>query len=111
MGAHVTPDAWLAARSPVPPLAIAQRMRDVLGSRLTAPVSDVADVFLSAGEGLVSLLLIKGRTTRETALDLLCADAFVTYAFEAASADPDRVQGRAERAMARISRLAAAPAA
>ena len=107
---HVTPEAWLQARVPVPPPAITARVREVLGSRLAVPVADVTEVFLTAGEGLLALLLVEGRTTRETALDLLCADAFVTYAFEAASCDPERVQVRAERAMARISKLSTAPA-
>ena len=106
----VTPESWLAARTPVPPQAITQRLREMLGSRLTVPVTDVADIFLIAGEALLALLLVEGRTTRETALDLLCADAFVTYAFEAASCDPERVQARAERAMARISKLSIARA-
>ena len=106
----MTPDAWLATRVPVPPTAIARRLREVLGSRLAVPAADLTDVFLLAGEGLLALLLVAGRTSRETALDLLCADAFVTYAFEAASDDPDRVQPRALRAMARIARLSVAPA-
>ena len=105
----VTPAAWLAGRAPAPD-ALSRRLREVLGARLSAPTHDLADVFLSAGEGLLSLLLLEGRTSRETALDLLCADALVTYAFEVASDDPARLQARGERAMARISELSVSSA-
>lgn len=105
----MTAEEWLAAREPIPG-ALAQRLREVLGLQLTRPATDLADLFLTAGEGLLSLLLLEGRTSRETALDLLCADALVTYAFEAGSDDPASLQRRAERAMARISHLSVVPA-
>lgn len=82
------------------------RLTETLGARGTEPAADLGEVLLSAGEALLSRLLSEGRTDRQTALDLLTADAFVTYAFEAASDDPARITERAQRAMARISHLA-----
>ena len=42
---------------------------------------------------------------RAVALDLLAADALVTYAFEAASARPGELSARASQAMSRIASL------
>ncbi len=64
-----------------------------------------ADLYLSAGEELLTELLRDGCASRDSALDLLTADALVTYAFEAASADPERLDGCAQRAMVRIAAL------
>lgn len=101
-----TPRSWLASRQPVPPEALIQRLTAVLGARADEEVADLPEAMLSAGEALLSKLLCEGRTDRQTALDLLAADAFVTYAFEAASDDPSRITERAQRAMAQISHLA-----
>ncbi len=104
----IAPTAWLAARQPVPPAALAARLTDALGARANEPTADLVEVLLCAGEALLSRLLSEGRTDRQTALDLLAADAFVTYAFEAASDEPALVTERAQRAMAQISHLAVA---
>lgn len=106
VAAATTPAAWLDEREPVPPPALAVRLREVVGAQLHEPTTDVADVFLAKAECLLTTLFGEGRTTRATALDLLCADALVTYAFEAASDDPDRLGARAQRAITRISQLA-----
>ena len=104
----VTPQAWLALRQPVPPTALMARLTEALGARAGEPAVDMGDVLLCAGEALLARLLSEGRTDRQTALDLLAADAFVTYAFEAASDEPARITERAQRAMAQISHLAVA---
>ena len=101
-----TPAAWLIDRQRVPPEPLSARLREVIGAQLHESTGDVADVFLATAEGLLTTLFGEGRTNRATALDLLCADALVTYAFEAASDAPDRLGARAERAMMRISQLA-----
>ena len=102
----MTPAAWLASRRPVPPPALAGRLIEALGAEAHVPPADMSDVLLAASEGLLRRLLTAGRTDRQTALDLLTADAFVTYAFEAASDDAARITSRAQRAMTRISQLA-----
>ena len=105
---QLTPRGWLAERSPEPPPALAARLLEALGARATMPTAEVGLVLLEAGESLLSRLLVEGRTDRESALDLLAADAFVTYAFEAACDDPAHISERARHAMARISRLSVA---
>jgi hypothetical protein len=47
-----------------------------------------------------------GCLTRDCALALLAVDAVVTYAFEAAADDPERLEARTEAALARIADLA-----
>ena len=106
MTGPIVPREWLAARHPVPPPALSARLIAALGADGLAPTTDLGNTLLGAGEALLSALLRDGRTDRQTALDLLAADAFVTYAFEAESDDPSRISERAQQAMTRISLLA-----
>ena len=92
---------WLNTRQPQPPAALLARLEAVLGVALEEP-----EEFLAAGELLVSSLLRGDRTSRDSALDLLTADALVTYAFEAAGAHPGDIDAHAGDAMARIASLA-----
>lgn len=94
---------WLAERADRPPAALEARLRIALAGDLEADASEAPERCLAAGERLLGELLARGATDREGALDLLCADALVTYAFEAASADPARLEERAQRATARIA--------
>jgi hypothetical protein len=100
---------WLDARRPAPPAALRARIDSALGSELHADVAEVSDTLLGAGEQLVRLLLEAEATSRDAALDLLAADALVTYAFEAASERPAELSSRAAAAMVRIADLSAAP--
>ena len=104
----MTVGEWLHSRTPQPPAALATRLDDVLGSALDESAAMAPDLFLDAGERLVAELLRSGSTTRESALDLLTADALVTYAFEAASDDVGGLDARASVAMTRIAALGAA---
>ena len=89
--------AWLESRRPEPPAALARH--------LAGCVSDGAEPLPGhlAGIGCELLRRVAGNPNggRELALDLLAADAFVTYAFEAqADADPvglATLAGRVER--------------
>ena len=103
--------AWLDARRPAPPAALRARIDAALGAALHAETLDAAETLLTAGERLVRSLLIDDATSRESAIDLLAADALVTYAFEAASERPGDLSDRAAEAMERIAALAEASAA
>ncbi|MEP6832877.1 MAG: hypothetical protein ABJB74_05755, partial [Gemmatimonas sp.] len=70
------------------------------------PSTDVPEVCLETAERLLSELMTSGSTERATALTLLAVDSLVTYAFEAASNDPTRIEARAANAMKRIAELA-----
>jgi hypothetical protein len=102
-----TVGAWLAEREPAPPPALAGRLRELLGAAaLASDAREAPEVLLRAGEAVLGRLLHEAASTRESALDLLAADALVTYAFEAASAQPGTLEARAGRAMAEIARVA-----
>ena len=96
---------WLDSRRPLPPAALRARIDAALGRDLLADVDDAAEALLSAGERLVRSLLDEDATSRGSALDLLAADALVTYAFEVASERPAELSSRAATAMARIAAL------
>jgi hypothetical protein len=101
----MTLEQWLERRTPVAPLTLRERVRLLVASPPTSaavPADDLIDLATSQ----LSRVLAQGCRTRESALDLLAVDALVTYAFEAASEDPARLGERAQRAMARISRVA-----
>jgi len=68
------------------------------------------EILVRAAERLFERSLIGGCTGRSSALDLLVIDALVTYAFERASDDPDDLEARADRVMARLAALANGPA-
>lgn len=100
---------WLDSRRPVPPAALRARIDAALGRNLLTEVDDVEETLLAAGEQLVRALLDENATSRGSALDLLAADALVTYAFEAASERPTELSARAATAMARIAALGTTP--
>ena len=102
----MTVNEWLAARRPEPPSALALKVTSALGAEGNESGADVANVCLAAGEKLVADLLARDCTHRESASDLLAADALVTYAFEAAGQEPATLVSRAEGAMRRIATMA-----
>lgn len=96
---------WLVQREPAPPAALLRRLLETLGADAQRDAGDAADACLAAGERLVATVLGGEDANRDYALDLLAADALVTYAFEAASGTPDALSARAARAMASIASL------
>lgn len=103
----MTVGEWLRTRRPQPPDALAARLELVLGAGMQRSVSEAPDLFLACGERLVGELLRSRSTSRDSALDLLTADALVTYAFEAASHAPAAIGARAHDAMVRMAALGA----
>jgi hypothetical protein len=98
--------AWLEARRPPAPPALARRLRAALEEGHATHDGDVAGRCFEAGERVLASLLGRDCAMRDAAIDLLAADALVTYAFEAASDEPSSLEARAERAMARLAALA-----
>lgn len=102
----MTLSAWLDARRPAPPARLRARIDAALGDALSNDASGAAEACLRAGERLAHELLRENATSRDSALDLLAADALVTYAFEAASERPEELAKRSRAAMTRIAALA-----
>jgi hypothetical protein len=98
---------WLATRTPAPPPQLMRRVRGALGDAAYDDARFAADRCIEAAELVVAQLLRESRTGRESAADLLAADALVTYAFEAAGEDPSGLVDRAQAAMVRLARLGA----
>jgi hypothetical protein len=88
--------AWLETRRPAPPAALAAHLGRALtdgddGLSLPATLAEL-------GRRLLARVAARPGGGRELALDLLAADAFVTYAFEAqAEADVAELAPLAER--------------
>jgi hypothetical protein len=82
---------------------MAARIEETLGDRCDAPATQAATACIDAANELLSELLARPSAGRESALDLLTVDALVTYAFEAAAAEPDTLAARASDAMGRFS--------
>ncbi len=97
---------WLAERRPIPPVALAERIAHLV----TNPRDDcdLPETLTNAAEETLRALLRLNATDRAGALDLLAADALVTYAFEAAADSPDALERRATEAMRRLSSVATA---
>ena len=101
---------WLDTRTPEPPAELAVVLREALGASLARDAAEMPEASLGAAEALLARALEAGCRDRAQAVVLLAADALVTYAFEAAAEDPDRLGERAAAAIERLARLAVAPA-
>jgi len=97
--------AWLATRVPPAPAELLARVRALLDAHPEWSELPRAEALIAASEALLARVLAGEDKSRATALDLLAADACVTYAFEAAADDPASIGALAERAMHRVARL------
>lgn len=79
--------AWLATRRPVPPAALRQRLNRAVADVLPSPGSKLPAYLARLGQELLERVTVRPNGGRELALDLLAADAFATYAFEAEAED------------------------
>mgnify|MGYP001584987884 FL=1 len=98
--------AWLDAREPAAPDALRARIARLVEEHPEWEALRLPEALLEAGEQLLEQVLAAPARNRSTAVDLLAADACVTYAFEAAADDPDRLVALAEGAITRIVSLA-----
>ena len=98
---------WLDARQPPAPAALRSRLGELVDAHPEWESLAVPDALLAAGERLLQGVLLAPAQRRATAVDLLAADACVTYAFEAAADEPERLVALADDSMRRIAQLAA----
>ena len=103
----MTVRGWLHARTPAPPPALLERIEEALVAAGGSSEPITPETCIAAATTMLTPLLAREDAGRESALDLLAADALVTYAFEAASAEPESVDERAGAAMRTIASLAA----
>jgi hypothetical protein len=96
---------WVEGARPEAPRALTERVVEVLDANPAWHALPLADALVAAGEQLLAGVMAKAEAEsrdRATALDLLAADACVTWAFEAASAESDALPPRAREVTARI---------
>ncbi len=98
---------WLASRALQPPEALRDRIEGALGDAMKQDAGDATDVCMAEAERIVRDVLRHDCTSRDSALDLLTADALMTYAFEAAGNAPSSLGQKAAEAMRRITSLGA----
>jgi hypothetical protein len=97
--------AWVEGAKPEAPRALTARVHEVLEANPAWSSLALPDALVAAGEQLLAGVIAKGAEAsrdRATALDLLAADACVTWAFEAASAEPESLLLRARKVTAHI---------
>ena len=99
--------AWLTSRTPAAPVDLVECVRALFKEHPEWSALHRADAFIAASEELLRRVLGHSCAARSSALDLLAADACVTYAFEAAADEPGTIAARAEQAMRRIAAIAA----
>ncbi len=98
---------WVRAQGAESPSALVERVLTVLGEHPEWNSVPTAEALLGAGERLLASVLAEEKGEgRDVALDLLAADACVTWAFEAAADAPRTLGARAEAAMLRIAEVA-----
>lgn len=90
---------WLATRKPEPPPKLAERLAEIVGDEAFNGAS-TADVLIERGIQTLRSAL----SDRDGALDLLAADALITYAMEAAADDFATMDATAADAIQRIAR-------
>lgn len=99
--------AWVAARTPPAPERLLARVQAVLGAHPEWEGATTAQALMRAGEKLLAAVLEeRPEPARARALDLLAADACVTWALEAAAEHPARVPAAAQDAMQRLGAVA-----
>ena len=100
---------WLATRNPAAPQALQQRLEELLDGGGDAPASEAPILFLAAARRVIEQLIREKRFAREGALDLLAADAFLTYAYEHAGergASENELHAMTRRGAALLNELA-----
>jgi hypothetical protein len=99
--------AWLSSRESAAPPALTARVCELFAAHPGWEPLPRVEAFIEASEALLRRVLEGGAVARADALDLLAADACVTWAFEAAADDPQMIAGLAERATNGIAAIAA----
>ena len=90
---------WLASRKPKPPAQLAERLAEIVGDEAFDGAAS-ANVLIERGIQTLRSAL----SDRDGALDLLAADALITYAMEAAADDFATMDATAADAIQRIAR-------
>lgn len=94
---------WLSHRTPAPPEELASSIRDALKARNITSTAPTPTELLETAQALLYKVLDTECDSRDAALDLLTADALVTYALEIAN-ENSQLSDFAEAAMGKLAR-------
>lgn len=94
---------WLHSRTPRPPAALTNRLDVLLAGLDSHGTTSVPDALHLGLDRLLDELLRNEASSRGSALDLLAADAIMTYLMESVAEDIHSLDARAAAAMASIS--------
>jgi hypothetical protein len=95
----MTEPDWLSRRTPPPPEELATAIREALRARNITSDAPSSMELLETAQSLLKKVLETECEAREAALDLLTADALVTYALEVGNDDPKQSGDFPERAL------------
>jgi uncharacterized membrane protein len=98
-----SPADWLSRRTPAPPEELASAIRAALKTKPDAEKDPSPTELLEAAQALLEKVLKDDCARRESALDLLTADALVTYALEIATEKAASLRDFPEYAMDRLA--------
>lgn len=100
---------WLASRSPPPPPRLAARLAAAVPLSAGSDSGELSGSLIAAATSILREAIAESSEERNgaVALDLLAADALITYAVEAAAEDCERFAARTDEMIARISAVAA----
>jgi len=105
----MTAAEWIAAARPEAPEGLIARVQAVLGANPAWEKVPVAEALVESADALLRTVLAEGDgAPRDRALDLLAADACVTWAFEAAADDPGSLGAHATATMERLAKVVVA---
>ena len=76
---------WLSSRASAAPAALQARILELVGGSADLPAAGATTVFIETARDTLQQLLDNGQYGRDGALDLLAADALMTYAYEHAA--------------------------
>lgn len=101
---------WLEARRPAPPVKLAAHLGDAVTGLASSSDMSLSETLAVAGTAILKRLTGPNAATsrRDVAIDLLSADALLTYALEAAAEDCASFAARADAMIARLASLAPA---
>jgi hypothetical protein len=97
--------SWLASRGTAPPEKLASRIEAELANQSDASGMSLSETFTAAATNILRNLVARGVTERAIAIDLLAADALITYALEAAAGECGDFTKRADEIIVQLSEV------
>ena len=96
---------WLHSRTPLPPITLTERLDALISGGDADSATNIPETLQAAADVLLADLLRRQASSRDSALDLLAADALMTYTMESAAARVLTLGSHAELAMSHISTI------